>query len=83
MVKDAGTDKKNFYKWIKIAGILSFIPFVLVAGPLLGYVLGDFLHKRFGLGTYAQLILILIGFAASARETIRMIMMALKNEESK
>ena len=29
--------KNGLYKWLKIGGLLSFLPFVLVAGPLAGF----------------------------------------------
>ena len=75
--------KAEVYKWVKIGGILSFIPFVLVAGPLGGYFLGDYLEKKFGLGSYVSLICITIGFLVSVRETIRIVKMALRTEEDR
>lgn len=69
------------YKWIRIGGLLSFIPVVMAAGPLGGYFLADYFEKRFGLPGYVSLIFILIGFIASIRETIRIIKLALKTEK--
>ena len=70
------------YKWIKIGGLLSFIPIIIAAGPLAGYFLADYLEKRFGLPRYAVFICIAVGFIASLRETIRIIRLALKTEET-
>lgn len=72
--------KTDLYKWIKIAGILSFIPFVLAAGPIAGFFAADFLEKRFGLPQYTTIILVTIGFVGSVRETVRIIKIALRAE---
>lgn len=73
--------KTDMYKWIKIAGLLSFLPFVLVAGPLAGFYLGSFLEKKIGLAPYISIAFIIIGFAASLRETIRIIKIALQAQD--
>ena len=77
-------DKKELYRWIKIGGILSFIPFVLLGGALLGYLLADYLDKK--VISSAPLIVfpisIAIGMLASAIEVIRIIKLAIKISES-
>jgi len=73
-------DKKEFYKRIKIGGLLFFIPFILVAGPIGGYIAGEYLEKRFSLPAYMPIALATIGFIASVRETIRIIRIALKTD---
>ena len=75
------TGKAEAYKWVKIGGILSFLPFVIAAGPVAGYIVGDYLVRKFGLPFYTLLILITLGIAGSIRETIRIIKFALKTEE--
>ena len=69
--------KREVYNWIKVGGLLSLIPFVLVAGPLMGYVAFDYLHKRFDVPPYVSYLFITVGFVASVRETIRIIKIAL------
>jgi hypothetical protein len=69
--------RRESYRWIKVASLLSIIPFVLVAGPLAGYIAFDYLKDRFGAPEYLSYILIVTGFAASVRETIRIIKIAL------
>lgn len=74
--------KSGFYRWVKIGGSLSLIPFILAAGPLGGYFLGDYLDKVLGL-RHASWICMFIGIAGSAYETVRVIRFALKAEEGK
>jgi hypothetical protein len=68
------------YKWIRIGGLLSFIPVVMATGPLGGYFLADYLEKKFGLPDFTSVICIIVGFVASTRETIKIIKLALKAE---
>ncbi len=70
---------REIYKWIRIGGLLSFIPFVLAAGPVGGYFLGNYLMHKFNLPYYILIICIILGFLGSARETIRIIRIALKS----
>jgi F0F1-type ATP synthase assembly protein I len=71
-------DKDKMYKRIKIAGLLSFIPFVLAAAPLGGWFLGEFLQKKFNLSVYVTYICILIGVAAGIREVVRIIRLVIR-----
>ncbi|MCX5686328.1 MAG: hypothetical protein NTW09_02545 [Candidatus Omnitrophica bacterium] len=73
--------KQEIYKWIRMGGLLSFIPFVLAAGPIAGYLAGEYLIKRFGLPQYISYIFAAVGFAASARETVRIIRIAIKTDK--
>lgn len=70
---------KEFYKWIRLGGLLSFIPFVLAAGPLAGFFVGNYLIHRFDLPYIVVIICIGVGFLGSVRETIRIIRIALKS----
>jgi hypothetical protein len=72
---------KEIYRWVKTAGILSIIPIVLAAGPLSGYLVADLLISKFGFPGYSTIICVILGFAASARETVRIIRIALKAKE--
>ena len=73
--------KADLYKWIKIGGLLSFLPFVLVTGPIAGFYLGSYLEKRFNLPSYVSMVLIVIGFIASVMETIKVIKAVLLAQE--
>jgi len=73
-------NKDSTYRWIKIAGLMSFLPFVLAAGPFAGYLLGSYLHERYGAPQYVLLIAVSIGFAGSVVETVKLVKFALKTE---
>jgi len=72
--------KDEFYKRVKIAGMLSFIPFVLAAGPFAGYLLGEYLQKRFALASYVSSVTISIGLITGIIETIRIIRLVYRIE---
>jgi hypothetical protein len=69
--------KADAYRWIRVGGLLSLIPLTLAAGPLAGYLAGDWLVTRFGLPAYTTPGAIAIGMIASAVEVVRIIKAAL------
>ncbi|MBF0483435.1 MAG: AtpZ/AtpI family protein [Candidatus Omnitrophica bacterium] len=69
---------QDFYKTIKIAGIMTFVALVIAAGPLSGFFLGDFLMKHFNWKWPILLICIGAGFLASLLEVIRLVRLAQK-----
>lgn len=71
----------KLYRRIKIAGLISFIPFVLAAGPVSGYFLGSFLEFKFGLRRYVVFIFVLAGLAAAVFETIKILRLVVKIEK--
>lgn len=71
-------NKEEFYNWVRIAGLVSLIPFVLISGPIGGYILGDFLEKSFHTKIDLVLIFTLIGLVAGLFETFRIIRVMVK-----
>jgi hypothetical protein len=65
--------KEDFYKGVKTVGFITFIPFMLAAGPLSGYFVGDFLQKRFNLSHYVVLTSIAFGFILGVMEMVRIL----------
>lgn len=53
--------------------VLGTIPMVLVAGPLIGFFIGDYLDRRFGTSPWAMLVFLVLGGVASVRQTIRLL----------
>ena len=73
--------KADIYRWIKIGGLLSFLPFVLVAGPIAGFYLGNYLEKRFSLPPYVSIAIIAAVFIGSFSETVKIVKIALRTQE--
>ena len=65
--------KEDFYKGVKTVGFVTFIPFMLAAGPLSGYFVGDFIQKKFNLSSHVVLLSVAIGFIAGVMEMIRIL----------
>lgn len=61
-------------------GLLTAIPFVLLAGPALGYLLGSWLDRRFGTAPVFLIIMIILGFVAAGRETYQLIRRASRED---
>ena len=72
---------KKIYGWVRTAGLLAIIPIILALGPLAGYFIADMLIKKFALPGYTAAICVIMGFAASVQETIKIIRIALKTGE--
>ncbi len=75
--------KENLYQGIKIVGFITFIPFILAAGPLAGFWVGDFLEKKFNFPTYVVFIGIGVGFLVAVMELLKIlkaVAKAIKNE---
>lgn len=63
----------DYYKVLRQLGMLTFIPMVLVCGPLVGGLLGRWLDLHFKTGQGVMIVLVLLGFAAGATEAYRII----------
>ena len=74
--------KEGFYKGVKIVGFVSFIPFILAAGPLTGYFIGTFLQKKFNLSYWVVWLALIFGFLAAITEIIK-ILKAVAKENKK
>jgi F0F1-type ATP synthase assembly protein I len=70
--------KEKFYKSVKIVGLISFIPMILVAGPLAGLLAAEILEKKFGSNSVVLFVCITIGFITSISEVIRIIRRVVK-----
>ncbi len=65
--------KQDLYKGIKTVGFVSFIPFILAAGPLSGYFIGLFLQQKLGLPDYTVFFAVGLGFLIAVSETVKLI----------
>ncbi|MCK9604337.1 MAG: hypothetical protein M0R66_08275 [Candidatus Omnitrophica bacterium] len=71
-------NKEEFYNWVRLTGFATLIPFVLLSGPIGGYLVGLFLAEKFHLSRNAVLICLAIGSLASFLQTIKIIRTMLK-----
>jgi len=69
--------KSDIYKFIKIAGMVSFIPLVLLSGPIAGYLAGDFLADKLSMPAL-RLACLGIGTIAAVFEAFKIIRLVLK-----
>ena len=70
--------KSEFFVKAWQIGILTTVPFILVAGPVVGYLAGNWLDQKYHSDPYGKVILIVLGLAASVREIIQIIRDVLK-----
>ena len=73
-------ENKDLYKRIKIAGFITFIPFVLAGGVVGGYLAGGYLKGKFPGFKLIMPLCIAIGLLASAFEVARIIRLAAQIE---
>ncbi|MCX5716685.1 MAG: hypothetical protein NTV07_07600 [Candidatus Omnitrophica bacterium] len=73
--------KKDFYKAIRIAGLVSYIPFALAVSPIAGYFVGDYINERFFPNKYTTSVFAAIGLLAGLAETFRIIKLLVKLEK--
>ena len=67
-------DKKDdLPQQIKQLGIVTTIPIILLVGPSFGFLIGRWLDRKSHIYPWFTIILITLGFIASAREVIRLL----------
>ena len=77
MVKNG--DEKD-YRFIRQVGLLTTIPLMLLSGPLIGFLVGNYIDKRFGTAPWFMVLFVCLGFVASIRQTIAIIKKASSNK---
>ena len=65
--------KEDLFKGIKLVGFVTFIPFILAAGPLSGYFVGTFLQNRFHLSFYCVILSVAVGFVVAFTEVVKIL----------
>lgn len=53
--------------------LLSTIPMVLIAGPLIGFFIGQFIDQKFGTAPWVMVFFLIIGATASVKQTLRLL----------
>lgn len=62
-------------------GLLGAIPMLLATGPLIGFFGGRWLDDKLGTAPFLMIILMIMGFGASVKETVKIIKQA--NQDNK
>ena len=62
--------------WLRQAGLLTAIPFVLLVGPVLGYYLGSAADHRWDWAPWGMTAGMVLGLVASGRVTFQFIRQA-------
>lgn len=72
-------DGKNVSAWRQL-GLLSAIPFILAIAPIVGYLLGQYLDTRFHSKPWLSMVLLILGFVAGVRESIRIVKLSQRED---
>jgi F0F1-type ATP synthase assembly protein I len=81
--KDIPGREEEKYRWMRQVGLLTAIPTVLAAGPLIGFFIGNYLDKKFQTYPWLTFAGIILGFIASGKETITLIRRADRESKDK
>lgn len=76
-------ESADFYRLIKMFGVITLIPLVLLAGSLTGYWVGEFLMEKFNFGAPALMISLALGLLSGILEAIRLIRFLIKIDKQK
>lgn len=60
-------------KLVRQIGLVTTIPMILAAGPLVGYWIGQWIDRRWGSDPWGAVVVALLGLIASARQVIQVI----------
>ena len=72
--KDGGRNLRSI-------GLLGAIPMMIGLGPLIGYLIGEWLDDKLGTDPYLMILFIALGFGAAVKETIKIIKEANRDPE--
>lgn len=75
--------KDAFYTQVKQLGVLTTIPIILLAGPAIGFFLGNWIDRKFLIYPWVTILFVALGFMASGREITRLLKQITKENESK
>ena len=70
-----GPDPK--YEGMRQLALLTSIPMILLAGPIVGYFIGNFLDQLFGISPWLMVIFSVLGAVSGVKQTITLIKRAM------
>lgn len=76
-------NKDAFYSQLKQLGVLMTVPMILLAGPVIGFLLGGWVDHKIRVYPWFTIFFIALGFIASAREVARLLRQISKEDKEK
>ena len=71
----------SYGKLIRQVGTVTTIPMIFVAGPLVGYWLGQWIDRGFGTDPWGKVMGSILGFGASLKQVVTIIRDWIKEAE--
>ena len=71
----------SYGKIVRQVGMVTTIPMIFAAGPLVGYWIGQWGDSHFGTDPWGKVVVSLLGFGASLKQVITIIRRWIKEEE--
>jgi len=69
-------NEDNRYLAIRRAGLLTTIPVLLAASPIIGFFIGRFLDNKLGTDPAMSIVFLILGFAAGAVQVAKVVKQA-------
>lgn len=66
---------------LRQVSLLAAVPALLIAGPAIGFLIGQWADNKFGTDPYLLIVGLILGFAAAGREIYRLVKKAQSFEE--
>ncbi len=74
-------DEEDRYWAIRQAGLLTTIPVLLAASPIIGLLIGRWIDGKLDTDPVFSVVFLILGFIGGAREAVRLIRLASRNRE--
>ena len=71
----------SYGKLVRQIGTVTTIPMIFIAGPLVGYWIGQWIDVRFGVDPWGKVVISFLGFVASLKQVITIIQRWIKETE--
>lgn len=72
-------DAEDRYSAIRQAGLLTTIPVLLAASPIIGFLIGRFIDRKLGTEPLFGAVFLILGFIAGAVQVTRVVRLAGKD----
>ena len=76
-------NKDDRYLAMRRAGLLSTVPFLLAASPIIGFFIGRFIDRRLGSDPAFSIVFLILGFVAGAVQVAKVVKEANRDPHKK